>query len=132
MKPTDPCGFCKRTLRPGDSFHEVIVREDDPSGREAGKYNNVCSECAGFPYSPPPFIEGSKSDVQRCGLCKRAMRHKSEYARLRFMEGDDVPFEAGLHAMCRACFDKYVPIVRERLSRTYPTAGLTATGHWLM
>ena len=126
MKLTDPCGFCKRTLRPGDGFHEVIVREDDPSGREAGKYNNVCGECAGLPYSPPPLIEGSKSDTQRCGICKRAMRHKEPYQRLRIMKGDDVPFEDGLHAMCLDCFQKYKGIVKARLGKPQ------AAGHALM
>jgi len=126
MKLTDPCGFCKKTLRLGDSFHEVFIREGDPSGREAGKYNNVCGECAGFQYTPPVEFKSSKSGTQRCGLCKRAMRHKSPYERLRFMESDDVPFEAGLHAMCIDCFEKYKGVVQER--RGMPNAA----GHALM
>lgn len=117
MKLTDPCGFCKRTLRPGDGFHEVVIPEDDPSGREAGRYNNVCGECAGLPYEPPPITKGSKSGEQRCGLCKRAMRRGTAYQRLRFREGDDVPFEDGLHAMCMDCFEKYKGVVQKRLGK---------------
>ena len=100
--------------------------KDDPSGREAGKYSNVCGECAGFQYAPPVEFEGSKSDVQRCGLCKRAMWHKEPYERLRIMKGDDVPFEDGLHAMCHDCFEKYKPVVQARLGKPQ------AAGHALM
>jgi hypothetical protein len=138
MKLTDPCGFCGRTLRAGDGFHEVIVPEDDPQGREPGRYNNICGECAGFEYSPPPKPPLAKKGEHRCPLCGRLIVSKISQ-RLRFQESDPVPFEPGLHAMCMDCFGKYSPIVAERISRDYADKlpivdGVAAkpTGNWLM
>ena len=133
MKQTDPCGFCHRTLRPGDSFHEVILTREDKAGRPAGRYGNVCGECAGFEYSPPappPPGEARKQQPQRCGLCKRVMVKHTPYEKLRFTAEDDVPFEPGLHAMCIACYDEYVQIVQRRVADK--AGSLCATGAWLM
>ena len=115
MKLTDPCGFCHRTLRPGDGFHEVMIAENDPSGREPGKYNNVCGECAGLEYTVPPIITKKKRDkTQRCGVCKRAMRKGTVYQRLRIEDIDDTGLEAGLHALCQSCYNKYKDVVHAR------------------
>ena len=115
MKLTDPCGFCQRTLKPGDGFHEVIVPENDPSGREAGKYNNVCGECAGFDIVAPVVVKKKKRDkTQRCGVCKRAMTKGTVYERLRTSESDGFSFKPGLHAMCQSCYNKYKDVVHAR------------------
>ena len=128
MKLTDPCGFCGKTLRPGDNFHEVVVPVDHPSGREPGKYNSVCGDCAGealqtpFPAGADPVHPGLdissnkavKDKTQRCGLCKRAMRKGTAYQRLRTEDVDGFSFETGLHAMCQSCYNKYKDVVHAR------------------
>ena len=115
MKLTDPCGFCNRTLRLGDSFHEVTVLEGEHGGRAPGRYNNVCGECAGFEVVVPVVVDGQPKDkTQRCGLCKRAMTHGTSYQRLRTVEADGFEFEVGLHAMCNDCYGQHKGVVHAR------------------
>ena len=120
MKHDDPCGLCGRTLRVGDSFHEVVVLEGDPGGHTPGRYNDVCSECAGFEYSPPVVVPGDKpkSRGNVCSTCNRMIKGPIGQ-RLRFIESDNMPFEYGLHAMCHNCFEKYKGLVQERVRKPF-------------
>ncbi len=120
MKHDDPCGLCGRTLRVGDSFHEVVVQEGDAK-YAAGRYNDVCGECAGFEYSPPVFppnpgLMSPRGNV--CSTCNRLIRGKMG-ERLRFIESDNMPFEYGLHAMCHGCYEKYKRVVQERVRKPF-------------
>ncbi len=120
MKQNDPCGLCKRTLRVGDSFHEVTVLPDDLGGYEPGRYNDVCGECAGFEYKPPVVVPGEKPKYRGniCSICDRLISGRMGQ-RLRFMESDEMPFEFGLHALCIDCFEKYKIVVQRRVRKTF-------------
>lgn len=120
MRHDDPCGLCGRTLRVGDSFHEVVVLEGNPGGHAPGRYNDACGECAGFEYKPPVVVPGAKprSRGNVCSTCNRMIQGKIGQ-RLRFIESDNMPFEYGLHAICHNCYEKYKRVVQERVRKPF-------------
>jgi hypothetical protein len=118
------CGACGGALRWDESLSVCVIEGE-------GSYK-ACPRCvarsAGLPEPAPrvypagddPPLHPYRDDyLPICGMCRTALFEGDRTRRIRLMDEDveGTDTEAGGYCACRACVEKWKPVVHARLVR---------------